>query len=50
MSGTQGPDGSPDAEPGAHAHDRRYKVFAVVFAAAVLIFAAISISVVILTA
>ncbi len=31
-------------------HDRRYRIFAVAFGAAVLVFAAISISIVILTA
>jgi hypothetical protein len=38
-----------DADLSSHAHDRRYTIFAVVFAAAVLIFAAISVSVVVLT-
>lgn len=42
-------DENEDHSDDARAHDRRYKVFAVVFAAVVLAFAAISIAVVVST-
>ena len=48
MSGLPQP--PSDETPDAHVHDRRYKLFAIGLAAIVLAFAAISITVVVLTA